>query len=297
MTQVTGLELRLPSPLEEVHDERLAARGVRLLLKRDDLINPDIPGNKWRKLKYNLEDAKASGARTLLTFGGAYSNHIRAVAAAGHYFGFADRRHHPRRGAPAAQPDPRLRRPARHDDRLPRPHDLPRQDIARGDRRPAPQVRRLLPHPRGREQRRGRARRRRDRRRADGRLRRRLLPLRDRRHAGRPRRRSARRASARSASPRSRAPDSSTTTSGASRPSTGTRPTTGRSNSTTTSAASRVVRARWTSSSTSSAAASRWSWNGSMSPRCCTASLRWWMRRRFEPGMTVVAVITGPALN
>lgn len=89
MTQVTGLELRLPSPLEEVHDERLAARGVRLLLKRDDLINPDIPGNKWRKLKYNLEDAKASGARTLLTFGGAYSNHIRAVAAAGHYFGFA----------------------------------------------------------------------------------------------------------------------------------------------------------------------------------------------------------------
>lgn len=89
MTQVTGLELRLPSPLEEVHDERLTARGVRLLLKRDDLINPDIPGNKWRKLKYNLEDAKASGARTLLTFGGAYSNHIRAVAAAGHYFGFA----------------------------------------------------------------------------------------------------------------------------------------------------------------------------------------------------------------
>lgn len=88
MTQVTGLELRLPSPLEEVHDERLAARGVRLLLKRDDLINPDIPGNKWRKLKYNLEDAKASGARTLLTFGGAYSNHIRAVAAAGHYFDF-----------------------------------------------------------------------------------------------------------------------------------------------------------------------------------------------------------------
>ncbi len=88
MTQVTGLELRLPSPLEEVHDERLAASGVRLLLKRDDLINPDIPGNKWRKLKYNLEDAKASGARTLLTFGGAYSNHIRAVAAAGHYFGF-----------------------------------------------------------------------------------------------------------------------------------------------------------------------------------------------------------------
>ena len=56
-----------------MHDERLAARSVRLLLKRDDLINADIPGNKCPKLKYNLEDAKASGARTLLTFGGAYS--------------------------------------------------------------------------------------------------------------------------------------------------------------------------------------------------------------------------------
>ena len=62
--------------------------GVRLLLKRDDLINADVPGNKWRKLKYNLADAAASGKHTLLTFGGAYSNHIRAVAAAGYYFGF-----------------------------------------------------------------------------------------------------------------------------------------------------------------------------------------------------------------
>jgi 1-aminocyclopropane-1-carboxylate deaminase len=81
--------LRIPSPLEELRDDRLAVTGVRLVLKRDDLINPDVPGNKWRKLKYNLAEAQRSGQRTLLTFGGAYSNHIRATAAAGEGFGFA----------------------------------------------------------------------------------------------------------------------------------------------------------------------------------------------------------------
>jgi 1-aminocyclopropane-1-carboxylate deaminase len=80
-------DLRLPSPLEELRDDRLTSAGLRLFLKRDDLINPDIPGNKWRKLKYNLATAKEQGHQVLLTFGGAYSNHIRATAAAGHYFG------------------------------------------------------------------------------------------------------------------------------------------------------------------------------------------------------------------
>lgn len=79
---------RLPSPLQEIQDERLAARSIRLLLKRDDLIHPEVPGNKWRKLKYNLATARESGQQTLLTFGGAYSNHIRATAAAGRLFGF-----------------------------------------------------------------------------------------------------------------------------------------------------------------------------------------------------------------
>jgi hypothetical protein len=78
-----ALPLRVPSPLQELRDDRLAGTGVRVLLKRDDLINPDVPGNKWRKLKYNLAEAKRSGHRTLLTFGGAYSNHIRATAAGG----------------------------------------------------------------------------------------------------------------------------------------------------------------------------------------------------------------------
>ena len=79
----------MPSPVQELRDERLGRAGVRLLLKRDDLINPDIPGNKWRKLKYNLQAAREQGANLLLTFGGAYSNHIRATAAAGYHFGFS----------------------------------------------------------------------------------------------------------------------------------------------------------------------------------------------------------------
>jgi 1-aminocyclopropane-1-carboxylate deaminase len=84
-----GLELRLPSPVIEIQDDRLVARGVRLLLKRDDLIHPDLPGNKWRKLRYNLAAAQDAGQRTLLTFGGAYSNHLRATAAAGAAAGFS----------------------------------------------------------------------------------------------------------------------------------------------------------------------------------------------------------------
>ncbi|ADD41591.1 1-aminocyclopropane-1-carboxylate deaminase/D-cysteine desulfhydrase [Stackebrandtia nassauensis] len=84
-----GLEPVLPSPVVELRDERLERHGVRVLVKRDDLIHPDVPGNKWRKLKYNLEVARERGFATLLTFGGAYSNHVRAVAAAGRALGFA----------------------------------------------------------------------------------------------------------------------------------------------------------------------------------------------------------------
>lgn len=75
------------SPVVELADERAARRGLRLFLKRDDLIHPELPGNKWRKLRHNIGPAREHG--TLLTFGGAYSNHIRAVAAAGRIHGFA----------------------------------------------------------------------------------------------------------------------------------------------------------------------------------------------------------------
>ncbi|MFF9758541.1 1-aminocyclopropane-1-carboxylate deaminase/D-cysteine desulfhydrase [Streptomyces caelestis] len=81
---LADLRPRLPSPLREAADGRFERRGVRLLLKRDDLIHPELVGNKWRKLAPNL--AEAAG-RTVLTFGGAYSNHLRATAAAGRLLG------------------------------------------------------------------------------------------------------------------------------------------------------------------------------------------------------------------
>ena len=57
-------------------------------MKREDLIHPFVSGNKFRKLKYNLLEAKEQKKETLLTFGGAFSNHIAAVAYAGHQHGF-----------------------------------------------------------------------------------------------------------------------------------------------------------------------------------------------------------------
>ncbi|MFJ4838860.1 1-aminocyclopropane-1-carboxylate deaminase/D-cysteine desulfhydrase [Streptomyces sp. NPDC088746] len=82
---LSRLQPVLPSPLQPAEDERFARHGVTLLLKRDDLIHPDLPGNKWRKLALNL---RAAAGRTVLTFGGAYSNHLRATAAAGRLLGF-----------------------------------------------------------------------------------------------------------------------------------------------------------------------------------------------------------------
>jgi 1-aminocyclopropane-1-carboxylate deaminase len=61
--------------------------AITLWIKRDDLLHPQISGNKYRKLKYNLEAAKEQNKKSLLTFGGAFSNHIAATAAAGHEFG------------------------------------------------------------------------------------------------------------------------------------------------------------------------------------------------------------------
>ncbi|GAA3772951.1 1-aminocyclopropane-1-carboxylate deaminase/D-cysteine desulfhydrase [Streptomyces phyllanthi] len=84
MTSLASLHPQLPSPLYEVEDERFGRRGLRLVLKRDDLIHPELLGNKWRKLAPNL---RAAAGRTVVTFGGAYSNHLRATAAAGRLLG------------------------------------------------------------------------------------------------------------------------------------------------------------------------------------------------------------------
>lgn len=62
--------------------------AVKLSIKREDLIHPIVSGNKFRKLKYNLLQAQIESQKTLLTFGGAFSNHIAAVAFAGKEKGF-----------------------------------------------------------------------------------------------------------------------------------------------------------------------------------------------------------------
>jgi 1-aminocyclopropane-1-carboxylate deaminase len=62
--------------------------GITLEIKREDLLHPFVSGNKFRKLKYNVVQAKAENHSVLLTFGGAFSNHIAAVAYAGKEQGF-----------------------------------------------------------------------------------------------------------------------------------------------------------------------------------------------------------------
>ncbi|GMR01395.1 MAG: pyridoxal-phosphate dependent enzyme [Gammaproteobacteria bacterium] len=76
------------SPLQQLQNSLLEKTGIRLFVKRDDLIHPQFGGNKWRKLKYNLIHARLNQFDTLLTFGGAWSNHIYATAAAARQFGF-----------------------------------------------------------------------------------------------------------------------------------------------------------------------------------------------------------------
>ena len=79
--------------LNKVVNQQVILKGleqydVSLYMKREDQIHPFISGNKYRKLKYNVLKADEQNKQTLLTFGGAYSNHISAVAFAGKEFGF-----------------------------------------------------------------------------------------------------------------------------------------------------------------------------------------------------------------
>lgn len=76
------------APLQEIQDPLFVEKRVKVFLKREDMLHPQVSGNKWRKLKYNLMEARKRGHHTLLTFGGAFSNHIYAVAAAGREFEF-----------------------------------------------------------------------------------------------------------------------------------------------------------------------------------------------------------------
>lgn len=83
------LVLTLPTPLQVFDYPPWRPYGVSVAVKRDDLIHPALSGNKWRKLKYNLEAARTRGLTRMLSFGGAWSNHLHALAWAGQRLGFA----------------------------------------------------------------------------------------------------------------------------------------------------------------------------------------------------------------
>lgn len=69
-----------PSPLQQLNHPLFEQRQIQVFIKRDDLIHPIISGNKWRKLKGNLAQATATKKKGIISFGGAYSNHIHALA-------------------------------------------------------------------------------------------------------------------------------------------------------------------------------------------------------------------------
>lgn len=75
------------TPVVKISTPEVVRAGIKLLIKREDQNHPHISGNKWWKLKYNLQAAQQQKHNTLLTFGGAYSNHIYATAAAAHELG------------------------------------------------------------------------------------------------------------------------------------------------------------------------------------------------------------------
>lgn len=82
------IDFEIFSPVHQIHDQLFDEQGLKVFIKRDDLIHPIISGNKWRKLKYLLAQAQAENKMHLVTFGGAYSNHLLATAAAAARFGF-----------------------------------------------------------------------------------------------------------------------------------------------------------------------------------------------------------------
>lgn len=77
------------SPEQNITHPLYKSKELSVWLKRDDMIHPFISGNKWRKLKYNLLRAQGEGKQQIVTFGGAWSNHLLATACAGATFGFS----------------------------------------------------------------------------------------------------------------------------------------------------------------------------------------------------------------
>lgn len=87
-SSVLMVDLTFNSPEEEIFHPLFAKKKISVYLKRDDQIHPFISGNKWRKLKYPLINARANDKTHLVTFGGVWSNHLLATACAAAKFGF-----------------------------------------------------------------------------------------------------------------------------------------------------------------------------------------------------------------
>ncbi len=83
-----NIDFEIFSPVHQIQDKLFDEHGLKVFIKRDDMIHPIISGNKWRKLKYLLKQAQTENKTHLVTFGGAYSNHLLATAASAAKFGF-----------------------------------------------------------------------------------------------------------------------------------------------------------------------------------------------------------------
>lgn len=81
---------RLFKPQDAIHQKfkSFSNKAIEIDIKREDLLHKEVSGNKLRKLKYNFQEAKQLDQDTILTYGGAFSNHIAATAAAGKILGF-----------------------------------------------------------------------------------------------------------------------------------------------------------------------------------------------------------------
>lgn len=82
------LPLPFTPPIEKISLPEFSLHGVEVYMQRDDYLHPFISGNKWRKLKYVVEDAAQKKCNHLVSFGGAYSNHLLALACAGAILNF-----------------------------------------------------------------------------------------------------------------------------------------------------------------------------------------------------------------
>src|SRR5690625_7746489 len=86
--------------------------GLEVLVRRDDLVHPALPGYKFYKLNHNLHRAHQEGYTRVVSFGGAHSNHLHALAAAGHLYGFAthglERGERPRKLSPTVEDEQAL---------------------------------------------------------------------------------------------------------------------------------------------------------------------------------------------